>query len=207
MVLFLGGNHNLSAQAREPHSTSSVKGIATVVSRRALVRFTTQERLRFFEESTFTPLALAGPVTGAALSQWVTNSPPEWGQGFPGYGRRVWSGFSRQVIANTLGLGVSVVDREDPRHYQTGRRGIWKRGLDAAGETFVSHKLGGSYMPDYSRFIGCYGAAFIANAWYPARESNTKGALYRGSTALASNMVWQLFEEFWPDVRRKLRGH
>jgi len=59
-------------------------------------------------------------------------------------------------------------------------------------------------MPDYSRFFGCYGAAFISNTWYPPRESNIKDALYRGSTALASDMVWQLFTEFWPDVHRKL---
>jgi hypothetical protein len=51
-------------------------------------------------------------------------------QGFPGYGRRVSSGFGRQIIANTLGLGVIFIDGDGPRHYPAGRRGIWKRGLD-----------------------------------------------------------------------------
>ncbi|MGH7869773.1 MAG: hypothetical protein ACREP9_19615, partial [Candidatus Dormibacteraceae bacterium] len=84
------------------------------------------------------------------------------------------------------------------------QHGIWKRGLYAARETFVSQRVSGGEMPDYSRIMGVYSAAFVANAWYPRRESNIKDALYRGSTALASNLVWQLFEEFWPDVHRRL---
>jgi hypothetical protein len=60
-------------------------------------------------------------------------------------------------------------------------------------------------MPAYSRIVGAYTAAFVANSWYPARESNARYALYRGSTALASNIVWQLFREFWPDVQHQLQ--
>jgi hypothetical protein len=130
--------------------------------------------------------------------------PPKWGQGFPGYGRRLLSGYSRQVIANTVALGVALADGEDPRHYPTGRHDVWQRGLYSARQTFVSRRVTGGEMPDYSRIIGAYSAAFVANAWCPAPRSDTKHALWRGSTALASNMVWQLFREFWPDARRKL---
>lgn len=169
------------------------------------VPFTTRQHLQFYVKTTYAPIAFAGPVAGAALTQWVTGHPMDWGQGFPGYGRRLLSGYSRQVIANTVALGVALADGEDPRHYPTGRHGIWQRGLYSARQTFVSRKESGGEMPDYSRIIGAYGAAFVANTWYPARESNTEHALYRGSTALASNMVWQLFREFWPDISRKLR--
>ena len=167
--------------------------------------FTIEDRFRFYEETTFAPFAFAGPVTGAALTEWVTGNPEEWGQGFPGYGRRLLSGYGRQVIANTTGLGVLFADHEDPRHYPTGQHGMWKRGLYAARETFVAHRTSGGEMPAYSRILGIYTAGFVSNAWYPARESNTRSALYRGSTALASNMVWQLLKEFWPDAHRKLR--
>ena len=56
------------------------------------------------------------------------------GEGFPGYGRRVLSGYSRQVISNTVGLGVAFVADEDPRHHLVAEGGIWKRGLYAARE-------------------------------------------------------------------------
>ena len=170
-------------------------------------RFTMSDRIRFFRETTFSPFALLGPITGAALTQWTTGNPPEWGQGFPGYGRRLLSGYSRQVIANTIGFGVAFAADEDPRRRPTGENGIWKRGLYAARGAFVSHTASGGLMPAYSRIIGSYAAGFVSNAWYPAPYSNVHSALYRGSTALASDIVWQEFKEFWPDVRRKLRGH
>jgi len=128
------------------------------------------------------------------------------GQGFPGYGRRLLSGYSRQVIENTVGLGVAFAVREDPRRRPTGEHGIWKRGVYAARQAFVSHNASGGLMPAYSRIVGAYAAGFVSNAWYPAPYSNVYSALYRGSTALASDIVWQEFREFWPDVHRKLFG-
>jgi hypothetical protein len=166
--------------------------------------FTLHERFLFFEKTTISPFAAAGPITGSALSQWITGNPPEWGQGFPGYGRRLLSGYTRQIIANSIGFGVALAAHEDPRHYPTGERGFWMRSLYAARESFVSHNSSGGLMPAYSRIIGAYGAGFISNAWYPAPYSNVHSALFRGSTALASNIVWQEFREFWPDVHHKL---
>ena len=208
LLLVLACSLTLSAQNHPDSSQLGVKPpprSGTHATTKKLPPFTTKEHFRFYEKTTFSPFSFVGPVTGGALSQWVTGNPPEWHQGLRGYGRRVVSGYGRQVIANTVGLGVSFVDGEDPRHVPAGQHGIWKRGLYAARETFVSQRVSGGEMPDYSRIIGVYSAAFVANGWYPRRESNIKSALYRGSTALASDLVWQLFKEFWPDVHRKLR--
>jgi len=170
-------------------------------------RFTIKDRIRFYRETTLSPLALAGPVAGAAVTLWTTGNPPQWGQGFPGYGRRLLSGYSRQVISNSIGLGVAFALNEDPRRRPTGEHGVWKRSLYAARGAFVSHTVSGGLMPAYSRIVGSYAAGFVSNAWYPAPNSNFHSSLYRGSTALASDIVWQEFKEFWPDVRRKLHGH
>jgi hypothetical protein len=167
------------------------------------VRFTIEDRLRFYRQTTFSPFATVGPITGAALTQWITGNPPEWGQGFPGYGRRLLSGYSRQVIANSVALGVAFFANEDPRRRPTGEQGVWRRGLFAARGAFVSHNLSGGLMPAYSRIFGAYAAGFASNSWYPAPYSNFHSALYRGSTAVASDIVWQEFKEFWPDVHRK----
>jgi hypothetical protein len=167
--------------------------------------FTVKDHFRFYQATTFSAFAFAGPVTGAALSQWITGNPPEWGQGFPGYGRRLLSGYSRQVIANTVALGVSFAAHEDSRHYPTGEHAVWKRGLYAAGQVVVSHNASGHLMPAYSRIIGVYAAGFASNAWSPAPYSNVHSALFRGSTALASAIVWQEIREFWPEASRKLR--
>jgi len=200
--LLLDGVSWLAAQQTSPDPT-----IAPVTEKsNRIPRFTTLDRLRFYRESTFSPTSLLGPIAGAALTQWVTGSPPEWGQGFPGYGRRVLSGYSRQIIANSVALGVAFAASEDPRHYPTGAQGVWKRGLQAARQAVISHNTEGGLMPAYSRIIGVYVAGLASNAWYPDRYSNFHSALYRGSTALASGIVWEEFKEFWPDARRKLKG-
>jgi len=207
LILYLSGAVTWAtlAQAQDSFVKDATEAPVTQTSKK-IPPFTTKQKYRFYWQTTYTPFALTGPVLGAAVTQWTTRNPPEWGQGSPGYGRRVLSGYSRQVIANTIGLGVMSADGEDPRHYPTGKSGIWKRGLYAARETFISRRVSGGEMPDYSRIVGAYAAGFASNAWYPARYSNTKDALYRGSTALASDIIWQEFKEFWPDIRHKLRG-
>ena len=59
-------------------------------------------------------------------------------------------------------------------------------------------------MPAFSRFAGVYGAAFIANSWYPQSRANTGHALLRGSTALAAAYAWNVFREFWPDIKNAI---
>jgi len=215
--------------ARKPHSVLSVAALLFALSgclpllqaqqtdpdpteapisekSKKVAPFTTSDRVSFYYHATFTPFALTGPVLGAAFTQWTTRNPPDWGEGFPGFGRRLASGYGRQVIANTIGFGVGAVAHEDPRHYPTGQHGLWKRGLYAARESVISRNdMTGRLMPAYSRMVGVYGAGFVSNAWYPPRFSNVHDALWRGTTALASDIVWQEFKEFWPDVRRRLR--
>lgn len=202
LVLVLwGGLPLLHAQQTDP-TEAPVTGKSKRVA-----PFTTSDRVRFWYHTTFTPFALAGPVLGAAFTQWTTRNPPEWGEGFPGFGRRLASGYTRQVIANTIGLGVGAIAHEDPRHYPTGQHGLWKRGLYAARQSVISRNdMTGDLMPAYSRIFGAYAAGFVSNAWYPDRFSDIHDALWRGSTALASDVVWQEFKEFWPDLRRRLRS-
>ena len=195
-----------AGQAPPPAASDPTEAPVTEKSKK-VPRFTPEDRARYYQQTTFSPFAFSGPLAGAAVIEWTTHNPPEWDQGFAGFGRRVASGYGRQVIANTIGLGVAFAANEDPRHYPTGQHGVWKRGLYAAREAFVSRSATtGALMPAYSRIAGAYAAGFISNAWYPPPYSNVHSALYRGSTALVSDIVWQEFKEFWPDVRRKLRN-
>jgi hypothetical protein len=164
------------------------------------------ERLRIYEHSFVTPEGLIGPALGAAVGQ-ANNTPPEWGQGAAGYGTRLGSAYGRSVIARTVALGVATVDREDSRFQPSNETGVWRRTKHAVVGTFVSRTPSGGQMPAISRFVGVYGAAFIANAWEPpSQDSSTKG-WERGSTALASSVGWHVFEEFWPDIRHALHLH
>jgi hypothetical protein len=155
------------------------------------------DRFTIYRQGVLRPYSLLGPAFGAGLGQWE-DEPPEWGQGAKGYGRRIASGMSRQLISETIRFGFAAVDGEDPRYHRSQDTGVWKRAQHAIVETFTSETASGGRIPAYSRFAGTYGAAFISNAWYPDSRATAGWALRRGSTALASSVGFHIFEEFLP---------
>jgi hypothetical protein len=166
-------------------------------------RITMTERLWIYRHSVFNPDSLLAPAFGAALAQ-ATNQPPEWGQGASGYGTRLASGYGRLVINRTIRFGVAALDHEDPRFSYSNEAGFWRRFRYASVHYLVARTDSGKTIPAFSRFAGTYGAAFIANEWYPESRANTGHALMRGSTALAAGWAWNVFREFWPDIRNTL---
>lgn len=183
-----------------PNAPSASRAIGEEQSQNPL---TMRERVVAYRHAVLNIDGLIGPAMGCAVGQWE-NEPPEWGQGARGYARRFSSGVGRRFIAETIRFGVAAADGEDPRYHPSQASKIWKRGLHAVAETFTSRTADGSRMPAYSRIIGNYAAAFISNSWYPESRANTRYALRRGSTALASSVGFHLVEEFLP--RRKSKS-
>jgi len=166
-------------------------------------RLTLGERFRTYRHSIFNPDSAVAPAFGAALAQ-ASNEPPEWGQGATGYGRRLASGYGRLVINRSIRFGVAALDHEDPRFTYSNEAGFWRRFRYASVHYVMARTDSGGQMPAFSRFAGVYGAAFIANSWYPESRANTGHALMRGSTALAAGYAWNVFREFWPDIKQAI---
>jgi hypothetical protein len=166
-------------------------------------RLTLGERFRIYRHSVINPDSLLAPAFGAALGQ-ASNEPPEWGQGASGYGTRLASGYGRLVINRTIRFGVAALDHEDPRFSYSNESGFWRRFRYASVHYVVARTDSGKQIPAFSRFAGTYGAAFIANEWYPESRANTSHALTRGSAALAAGWGWNVFREFWPDIKKAL---
>jgi len=160
------------------------------------------DRFHIYRQSILRPYTLLGPALGAGIGQWE-DEPREWGEGSEGYTRRLASGVSRHLIAETIRFGIAAADSEDPRYQPSGESGFWDRTRHVIVETFTSETASGTRIPAYSRFAGTYGAAFISNLWYPESRSTAGWVLRRGSTALASSVGFNLFQEFAP---RKLEN-
>jgi hypothetical protein len=167
-------------------------------------RMTLGERFQLYRRSITNPDAALSPAFGAALAQ-ASNQPPEWGQGASGFGTRLASGYGRLVISRTIRFGVAALDHEDPRFNPSNERGFLRRFRKSSVDYVMPHTDRGSRIPAFSRFAGAYGAAFLANAWYPESRANAGHALIRGSTSLAANYAWHVFREFWPDIKKAIR--
>ena len=161
------------------------------------------ERFHLYEHTFIEPQSVIAPALGAAIDQGL-NSPKEWGQGAAGFGTRFGSNYGREVIARTIRFGVAATDHEDPRYVPSNRSGFGPRVKWAVLRTYFTSTDSGTPIPAFSRFAGAYGAAFISNAWYPKSQADAPHAVERGSVSLATSAGWNVFREFWPDLRNKL---
>jgi hypothetical protein len=164
---------------------------------------TLKDRADIYLESLHEPEALVRPLLGAASDQ-ALDTPPQWEQGVPGYGRRVASGFATEFIARTIKFGVAAADHEDPRFYHSQLHGFRPRARYAIVHTFISPVDGGGQTLAFSRLAGIYGSAFIANAWYPTGYDDFAHGLSRGSTNLAVDVGFHVLREFAPDIKKRL---
>jgi hypothetical protein len=167
------------------------------------VRLTFGERFDLYSHSILNPDSLVGPAMGAAINQ-ARDEPPEWGQGADAFGKRFASGYGQLLINRTIRFGVAALDHEDPRFRRSDEAGFWRRFKSAALQTVVVRTDSGRQIPAFSRFAGAYGAAFIANEWYPPDRSTPGHALKMGSIALSTTTGWNVFREFWPDIKQHL---
>ena len=197
------GAPNSSGQSTQVQKPLPDTPSASQAPSRNAFTLTLGERFDIYRHAILRPYSVVGPALGAGIGQWE-DEPPGWGQGGQGYGRRIASGMGRQLISETIRFGVAAADGEDPRYQRSNETGVWNRARYAIVETFTSRTSSGARIPAYSRFAGIYGAAFIANTWYPDNRATAGYALRRGSTALGSSVGFHLFEEFVPRKYFKL---
>ena len=163
-----------------------------------------RQKLELYARSTYGPTAFLGSAASAGVRQWL-DSPPEWGQGAEGYGRRFASVAGRRTIKKTIQFGVGAALGEDPRYFRSEKAGAFPRAWHAIAHTFVVRRDDGTKTFATSRFAGAFAAGFISNTWHPERLSDTNHALSRAGLTIASDAGSNLLKEFWPDLKRVLR--
>jgi hypothetical protein len=164
---------------------------------------TARQRLRWFITNTIGPAHLAG---GAVTSAFGTafDRPKEYGPGWAGFGDRFGMRLTGVVTGNAIEGGVGALWGEDPRYFRVPDQPFGARVKNVMKQTFTARRRDGSFAPAYARFIAEPGNNFLSNAWRPASEANTHDALLRTGEGFAGRMASNAFQEFWPDIERRL---
>ena len=144
-------------------------------------------------------------AAAAAGIQQANGTPKEWGGGAAGYGDRVGDAYAYNVINRTLQYGISAALHEDNRYFVSDQTGFFRRTKYAIRSTLLARHDNGSQSISFSRFGGAAGAAFISRSWQP-RSTTTAGdgAVSFGLT-ISADVGFNVFREFWPDLKRHLR--
>jgi hypothetical protein len=139
----------------------------------------------------------------AGISQ-AENSEPRYGQGAAGYGKRYGAAFADRTIQSFMtGAVLPSILRQDPRYYQLGRGGFWRRTGYGASRIFVTRADSGRMQFNYSEIVGSALSGGISTySYYPSSQRTVRNSLSVWGTQLGYDALAGVFNEFWPDIHR-----
>jgi hypothetical protein len=149
------------------------------------------------------PLALLGDAVYAGILQ-ESDTPAEWGQDGSAYGKRFGVTVACSGIHSVFAFGLDSTLHEDPRYFRSGEGGFWRRTGHALRGTILTHTDRGTETLSIWRLGSAYGAAYLADEWYPGRLNTVRLGLSEGSLQLGFDLASNLASEFWPDLKRKV---
>ena len=145
----------------------------------------------------------AGILAGQAMA---LNSDPELGSGFAGYGRYYWRTFADGVSGTFFTEAiVPALMHEDPRYYTLGQGGFFHRTGYAISRAFVGKTDSGVTRFNTSEVVGNGLEAALSNAYYPPEERGFSQTARNWGTQMESAVLNHIVQEFWPDIRKKIR--
>ncbi|MGB0034472.1 MAG: hypothetical protein WBP79_03255 [Candidatus Acidiferrales bacterium] len=124
----------------------------------------------------FGPYAIGAAALTGAITQ-AKNSPPEWGQGMEGFGKRVGSTFGIALVTTTTRYGLARVFGEDTIYYRCECSGIFPR-LGHALISTVTARRGddGHRVFSFPALAAPYAGTMTAVlGWYPGRYEPMDG--------------------------------
>jgi len=156
----------------------------------------------------------------AAINQ-AENNEAGYGQGWAGYGKRYGSTAGDSMVENFLvGAVFPSVLHQDPRFYQSGGTGFFKRSGYAVSRLVVTRSDAGNSQFNYSEVFGSAMAAGISTYSYHPRstflstptnphlfvasERTLSNTLATWETQLSLDAITIAVKEFWPDIHNKL---
>jgi hypothetical protein len=143
-----------------------------------------------------------GILAGQAMA---LNSDPELGHGAAGYGRYYWRTFADGVSGTFFTEAiVPAITREDPRYYTMGEGGFFRRTGYAISRTFITRTDSGGNSFNWSEVVGNGLEAGLSNAYYPPEERGLSQTARNFGTQMESAVLNHVFQEFWPDIHKKI---
>lgn len=144
--------------------------------------------------------------TGILAGQaYLLNADPELGRGGAAYGRYYWRTFVDGVSGTFFTEAiVPTIRHEDPRYYTLGKGGFFRRTGYAISRAFITKMDNGTEGFNCSEVCGNVLTAGLSNAYYPPQEISFGNTAYNFGEQMESAVLNHIFQEFWPDIRRKV---
>ena len=177
-----------------------------VASSKSPAPLTAHGKWRLFVKDKTDPFTFGWVAFEAGIAQ-ANNDFPGYGQGAAGYGKRFGAGLADEVAGGFFGtfLFPSVL-HQDPRYYRLGSGPFKKRLGHALIRPVLTHKDSGGVSFNWSGTLGSIAASSLSNAYYPEGNRGVGPTFSRVGMSIPFSMIDELFNEFGPDLQKKIFG-
>jgi hypothetical protein len=165
---------------------------------------TASQRWHDYWTQTAGPGAVLSEAVSAGFSQWE-NSPPEWGQGGSGYGKRFANNVAYNGVRNTLQHGTAALLHEDNRYFASERTTVAGRFVYALASPVTARRRSGARSLSISGVTGIVGVSLISRAWSPASWQGADNVAISAALTYAGTAGVNLAREFVPGIVRHFR--
>jgi succinate dehydrogenase/fumarate reductase cytochrome b subunit (b558 family) len=148
---------------------------------------TADERWKLYLKQSYCYVgAYFGPLFAALVLDQASSTPPQWGGGFRGYGRRVVSRIASGGVQNSMHFLMAAPLKEDVRYIASSQHGFGHRLEHAVLYSFLTYNTQGHPTLNVANTSGYYGAAAVSTLWIPGERQKVLGCtLGNGSESLA----------------------
>jgi hypothetical protein len=144
---------------------------------------------------------------GVLATAWQTgwNTPEEWGRTWRGAGKRYLAREADVAISNTIEAGLGAIWDEEPRYIAAPPGTVRSRVAHALKTVMLAQRRDGHLAPAWGRYAGNVLNNIIENAWLPPSITTSRQTVIRSANGFLGRIAGNLWEEFWPDIRRRIR--
>lgn len=160
-----------------------------------------RERVDWFLDSTVGARSLLAGVFSAGWST-ALDEPPEYGPHWEGFAKRYGMRLTGVSVGNAIEAGLGAVWDEDPRYPRAASGSVIGR-IGHAAKLTVMARRGDGLAPAYARYAAIAGNNFLSNSWRVPSDDSTTDAIARTAVGFSGRFVSNLFDEFWPSLRRR----
>jgi len=190
----------------DPNASTSPFNAANSSSSDARPPITAKDRIDWVVKGTIGPDSL---VAGLFSAGWGTlfNQPKTYGPHWEGFGDRYGMRLSGLALSNSMEGGLGAIWGEDPRYMRDAGAPFMHRLGHAAKMTFMAQNRDGGVTIAYARLIAIPGSNFISNSWRAPGDDTAGNAAVRIGLGFFGRFGSNTFDEFWPDVHKKVFHH
>ncbi|MGC9198694.1 MAG: hypothetical protein ACP5E5_07100 [Acidobacteriaceae bacterium] len=155
--------------------------------------------------SSLDPFSFASAFLEAGYHE-VDNDLVGFPWGAKGYFERSGVAYLDTVDGTILSNGlVPILFHQDPRYFRLGYGPTGPRVWRAISSSFIAKSdRSGRWQPNYGNLLGNLAAGGISNLYYPPGNTGISLTMTTFAIQIAEGIGGSLFEEFWPDISRKL---